>query len=98
MGEEREDAIVGKLHYKINGNAQKYIMRCNVHQVLLSSHIIDTMPLLGRAMKRDTNNNINSFFELLLICIAIHQVILVIFAYGTLVVMVHYETILDPSI
>ena len=45
----------------------------------------------------DTNNNINGFLEPLFVCIAIRQVMLVIFVHSTLAVMVGYEAILDPS-
>ena len=45
----------------------------------------------------DTNNNINGFLEPLLVCIATHQVMLVIFVHRTLAVLIGYEAILDPS-
>ena len=72
-------------------------MKCNLHQAPLSSHIINTMTFLGRSTQMDTNNNINGFLEPLFVCIAIHQVMLVIFVHSTLAVMVGYEAILDPS-
>ena len=72
-------------------------MKCNLHPAPLTSHIINTMTFLVRSTQMDTNNYISGFIEPLLVCIAIHQVMLVIFVHSTLVVMVGYEAILDPS-